>query len=445
MSEAVNSHQEAMKQIPGMSLDALRQEIEKAHTKPVEANDQQKQAERKELHDALQKRFEELKQSTSVDGSLDALEQKIRTLAQAPTSTPVSSATREVKPSPVTPPNIVEKMQFKATEFAVNVLSNLPLPAGLKNQIFEFITGINNVNVPLIGKITIPGADLLADIGELTNVREEMTAFVRQNPSFIFDPSIDVSLWKSYRDHVKKNPGMSIKTLLQDFQAESKNIPATTQRITISLATLLEPKKSLEPMKASAETSLVSAIQKAWGVKNVEFADGLPSRQGDKITANKSDFQMNGEPVANSKAMELRTLMSRFGNVETIVLSSDPAITIAWNADKRAITLPVGTKDATLQPLQEILAQNKHAKFSRILLKDNDKLGSDNATLSYDDKEGIGTLTAPMNGQMLKALTQFPSLQVNGEDTRWKLDGTTLKRVDQVVNMKKSESTPTVG
>jgi hypothetical protein len=443
MSEVVNPNKEAIAKIPTMTLEDLRTKIDEAHAKPVDANDQQKQAERRELQTEAQKRLETLRQS-GVNGNLDALEQKIKSLQQgsgAPTQAPSSIA---VAPStPTTPPNVMEKLQFKATEFAVSVLHTLPLPAGLKNQIFEFIAGLNNVTVPLIGKITIPGADLLGDIGELTNVREQMTAFVQQNPSFILDPTIDASVWKAYRAHLKQNPGKPIAELLKDFQEQSKNIGAGSPRIALSLATLLEPKKVLDPMKVAVETTLESAVLKAWGVKTVEFKDGPPTLRNGTLTVRKTDLQMNGEPVPKTEVMELRTLMSRFGNVDTIVLSSDPAIKISWNGEKREITLPTGTKDIVLQSLKEILAQNKNGKFSNIIIKNNDKLGEDIATLTYD-KDGVGTLTAPNNINMLKALTQCSALQPNdGEETKWKLDGTTLKRVDPVVSMKK-ENAPKV-
>lgn len=439
MSEAINTHQENIKQIPAMSLEDLRTTIDEAHTKPLDANNQQKQVERKELQTEAQKRLEVLKQS-GTNEQLDLLEQKIRSLQQAsntPTQTPSTVA---VAPStPATPPNIVEKMQFKATEFAASILHTLPLPAGLKNQIFEFIAGLNNVTVPLIGKITIPGADFLGEIGELTNVREQMTTFVQQNPSFIFDPTIDASVWKMYRAHLKQNPAKSIAELLKDFREQSKNIGAGSPRIALSLAALLEPKKVLDPMKVAVETTLESAILKVWGVKKVELKDATPSLRNGALTVRKSDIQMNGEPVPNSEAMELRRLMSRFGNVD-IILSPDPAITISWNGEQKAITLPTGTKNSMLETLQEILRQNKNSKFSNIVLKNNDKLGDDVATLSYD-KEGVGTLTAPMNERMVKALTLFPSLQPqNGENTQWKLNGEKLTPVTEGVSMKKSEA-----
>lgn len=437
MSEANNTHQETIKKIPVMALAELQKTIE-ASTSPIDANNQQKQAERKELQTEAQKRLETLRQS-GVNGNLDALEQKIKSLQQgsgAPTQAPSSIAVAPSTPS--TPPNFMEKMQFKATEFVAGVLHGFPLPNGMKNQILDFIAGLNDMTIPFIGKITIPGAELLSDIGSLAHVRDQMMAFVQQNPSFILDPTIDASVWKMYRAHLKQNPGKPIAELLKDFREQSKNIGAGSPRITLSLATLLEPKKVLDPMKANVETSLVSAIQKAWGVKTVEFKDGLPSRQGDKITANKSNFQMNGEPVANSEAKELSTLMSRFGNVD-ITLSSDPAIKISWNGEKKAITLPTGTKDTVLQSLQEILAQNKNGKFSNIVINNNDRLGEDIATLTYD-KDGVGTLTAPNNIDMLKALTQFRSLSVEKGDTKWTLDGTTLKPEVQGVSMKKVEA-----
>jgi hypothetical protein len=192
-------------------------------------------------------------------------------------------------------------------------------------------------------------------------------------------------------------------------------------------------------MKVAVETTLESAILKVWGVKKVELKDATPSLRNGALTVRKSDIQMNGEPVPNSEAMELRRLMSRFGNVD-IILSPDPAITISWNGEQKAITLPTGTKNSMLETLQEILRQNKNSKFSNIVLKNNDKLGDDVATLSYD-KEGVGTLTAPMNERMVKALTLFPSLQPqNGENTQWKLNGEKLTPVTEGVSMKKSEA-----